>query len=76
MPSLYTVVIIDKQLYDRERQRFLKCEMGWWLQQIQENNKALVNSLLQNQIAYLSLKSLKSLRATPTFCVLIFVNIW
>ena len=38
MPSLYTVVIIDKQLYDRERRRFLKCEMGWWLQQIQENN--------------------------------------
>ena len=73
MPSLYTVVIIDKQLYDRERRRFLKCEMGWWLQLIQENNEALVNSLLQNQIAYLSLKSL---RATPTFCVLIFVNIW
>lgn len=38
MPSLYTVVIIDKQLYDRERRRFLKCEMGWRLQQIQENN--------------------------------------
>ena len=73
MPSLYTAVMLGKQLYDRERRRFLKREMGWWLQQIQENPEALVNSLLQNQIGYLSLKSL---RAKPTFYVLIFVNIW
>ena len=38
MPSLYTVVMLGKQLYVRERRRLLKCEMGWWLQQIQENN--------------------------------------
>ena len=38
MPSLYTAVMLGKQLYDRELRRFLKREMGWWLQQIQENN--------------------------------------